>query len=425
MIRTPKSVDYSSPRIDSINIEEHGVELIAGTNVFTASGNPSRIPKVRTTGNVVNYLTGEFIASSDISHGEIICSLPTGFSSFSAGSYPAVVDNLDNWGIRDSGTNQNLFGIIFNESTRYVVVGAIPNIVLTSVDTINWVQSTTPTTDSMLAVTCHPVTFLYVAVGDTGTGITSADGTTWNLIANTQAADTLQDITFDNSLYVAVGGNAPTPIIVTSPDATTWTSRAIPAGITARINGVTFGNGVFVIVTSGGEVATSADGITWTDHGTITANSLEEVIFDGTQFITVGFAATVFTSPDGINWTDMSPNITVNIPDFLCIATDGVQYIIGGLNLSGDNLYSSEDLITYTPEVNPITANTSILQQIIFDGNEFVMVATAGDILVSNFDASIFTSMITISGRDIIANESISVSEKISFDGITFIGKSD
>ncbi len=90
---------------------------------------------------------------------------------------------------------------------------------------------------------------LYVAVGDSGTILTSEDGNNW--IAPSAYAGTanyLDGITYGNGTYIGVGNNGWT---VTSPDGVNWTS--INSGATANVlTGITFGDGQFVAVGKAG-----------------------------------------------------------------------------------------------------------------------------------------------------------------------------
>jgi hypothetical protein len=66
----------------------------------------------------------------------------------------------------------------------------------------------------------------------------------------------LEGVTYGNGLFVAVGKNG---TILTSPDGVNWTERTSPAK--AGLNGVTYGNGLFVAV--GRDVGS------YSDYGTI------------------------------------------------------------------------------------------------------------------------------------------------------------
>ena len=67
---------------------------------------------------------------------------------------------------------------------------------------------------------------------------------------------------------------------------------------------VTYGNGLFVAVGSGGAVMTSPDGLRWTRRTAAAANSWQGVAWDGQKFVAVSSNGTnrVMYSSDGFTW---------------------------------------------------------------------------------------------------------------------------
>lgn len=72
-IRSPNDVNYSTPRINSNSLREGGVELVLETLVDV---NSNYAPVVRSSGDIVNYLEGEFIATGAINVGKVLATLP-------------------------------------------------------------------------------------------------------------------------------------------------------------------------------------------------------------------------------------------------------------------------------------------------------------------------------------------------------------
>ncbi len=115
-----------------------------------------------------------------------------------------------------------------------------------------------------------------------------------------------------NSIFVAVGQSG---TILTSSDGTTWTSRT--SETTEDLcrwggkfppchhgyGGVTYGNSIFVTVDSSGTILTSSDGTTWTVRITGTWRNLKEVTYGNGLFVTVGNLGIIYTSPEGTSWT--------------------------------------------------------------------------------------------------------------------------
>ena len=129
---------------------------------------------------------------------------------------------------------------------------------------------------------------IFVMVGQSGTIMTSSDGTSWdNRTSGT--SNGLYGVTYGNSTFVAVGHYE---TILTSSDGTTWTSRTSgrtnSSGLSYKnssgwtytdyLEGITYGNSIFVTVGRGedgsGTIMTSSDGINWTSRTSGTTNNL-------------------------------------------------------------------------------------------------------------------------------------------------------
>lgn len=154
-----------------------------------------------------------------------------------------------------------------------------------------------------VTVTAVPLETI-VAVAQTGTNraMTSTDGVTWTAQALTTARQWVC-VAKGAGLWVAgqVVGSA--PYIATSPDGVTWTDRSAQAGTWGAI---AYGAGVFVAVGRSGtnRIMTSPDGITWTVRTAPTSQDWRSVVFADGIFVVVGNSTTaVLTSPDGITWT--------------------------------------------------------------------------------------------------------------------------
>ncbi len=73
-------------------------------------------------------------------------------------------------------------------------------------------------------------------------------------------------------MFVTVGNSG---TILTSSDGTSWTSRT--SGTSNNLQGVTFGNSTFVV--AGNNILTSSDGTSWTLKTSGTSNDLEGVTY--------------------------------------------------------------------------------------------------------------------------------------------------
>ncbi len=214
----------------------------------------------------------------------------------------------------------------------------------------------------------------FIAVGDGGTVLTSADGITWAAIESGTGAD-LNAVAFYGSDIFAVGDE----IILHSTDhGTSWTVKDRPAeaafegvainasqvviggqhmewntaivlisedrGDTWRavdswpdeglhMNDLVYQDGLFVAPTPVGFeawVTVSSDGNLWNEIAVSDdwAVNPDTIIHDGSQFILAGTEGTVFTSFDGFNWTRLQT--PVRDVHYTSAAWNGSKLVIAG-----------------------------------------------------------------------------------------------
>jgi hypothetical protein len=152
----------------------------------------------------------------------------------------------------------------------------------------------------------------FVVVGAGGTVLTSPEGIEWTY-QDTGVNTDLEDVAWTGSQYVVVGKNG---AVLTSPtaEAKTWTvldARVDPA---ITLEAVAIGNGTLVAVGTKGTIITKPAGEDWrpidlADQGIDENNDLSDVTWDGTRFGVVGSFSTLLSSSDGINWYLHNPNI--------------------------------------------------------------------------------------------------------------------
>lgn len=238
--------------------------------------------------------------------------------------------------------------------------GSLFSGLVSSIDgSISWTQSSSIQTSANLnALTYNNGRFL--AVGNGGAVLLSADGTTWTPETSGTAND-LYAVTNSAAGFIAIGANG---TIITSSDGATWTS--IPLVTTNTLYGITSGNGRFVAVGAAGTLITSTDGITWqTDQTSSLLPDLKGVAFGAPQlayvytpqngyttlnlpaatFVAVGVNGTLLTSPDGITWTTQNPIPT----NSLNAVTYGHQFVAVG---DGGGIFTSIDGLTWLPAKN-------------------------------------------------------------------------
>ncbi|MEI6155139.1 MAG: hypothetical protein WCQ90_13755, partial [Deltaproteobacteria bacterium] len=104
-------------------------------------------------------------------------------------------------------------------------------------------------------------------------------------------------VTVESIRYVIAHFNSVDPL-------NTWKTREIP--ITGTISGIAAGNGTLAIIGQDGDIATSADGVTWVDRSVVSGN-LSGIAFGNGTFAAVGISGEKVTSADGVTWTVTQP----------------------------------------------------------------------------------------------------------------------
>ena len=98
-----------------------------------------------------------------------------------------------------------------------------------------------------------------------------------------------------------------------------------PLGQQLFLYGVTYGNGLFVVVGRNGTILTSSDGISWTSRTSGTSNSLGGVTYGNGTFVTVGYSITSSSTSTSDNST---PTITTEKSTTTLTSSDGVTWTL-------------------------------------------------------------------------------------------------
>lgn len=234
--------------------------------------------------------------------------------------------------------------------------------ILTSVDGVTWVSHLTVNMLKFNGGGLFGLAWngsLFVAVGGSTDAApttytliaTSPDGTTWTVRMDTSGGVYLRAVVWGAAagLFVAIGDNvtAGDALILTSPDGITWTERANPKNF--ALYDITFANSLFIAVGAAdgtdAYIITSPDGVTWTERSNPKNFALNSVLWSGKQFIACGAAdgtdAYMITSLDGVTWTEVAnpKNFALN-----GIAWDGTRYVaVGAADGSDAYIITSTD----------------------------------------------------------------------------------
>lgn len=259
-----------------------------------------------------------------------------------------AADPLATWHVRSSVPQANTFNNMIYANGLYVAVGA-NGAVTTSKDQISWTSQTLVTPGGSTEPWLNAVTYgggLFVAVG---TYIwTSPDGLTWTY--RPCPVGPFYAVAYGNGRYVAAGGlggsitsNPGPPVLATSEDGITWTDRSSTSGVTAEpTKGLIFAGGLFVQVAWHQLPYYSTDGLTFV-KGLLSNSSAQETnhcvgfAYGNGTFLMVGgpmdssYGGSIFTSKDGITWTRSTG------PFFATLGADQTTHVSLATNLAFGN----------------------------------------------------------------------------------------
>ena len=275
----------------------------------------------------------------------------------------------------------------------FVTVGQA-GIILTSPDGTTWTQRTSPPGPFGARAHLFDVTYgngLFVTVGDSGTIFTSSDGTTWAK-RNSGTSNDLYGVTYGNGLFVTVGEYG---TFLTSPDGTTWTKSPSDASATAAgppgpAHRISYGNGLFVTYGTKGKIHTSPDGTTWTnrtcyygiavpyaENGTPLDEDLNGLTYGNGLFVAVGDNGTILTSPDGTTWAKRTSGTS---EEFLGVTYGNGIFLTIGLD---GNILISPDGTTWTEGFYEESYSYGFFKAATYGNGLFVTVSKNGTIQTS------------------------------------------
>jgi hypothetical protein len=276
----------------------------------------------------------------------------------------AQTSPLDNWHWRNPLPQGNPLSSVIFAGGRFVVVGELGALI--SIDGLNWTTSFTP------GAFPQAVTYgngKYVSFGKVNGFQISTNGTDWTSIGSViPISFSAWGVTFGNNLFVAVS----TASTGTSSDGIIWRSFSPPPA--TIVSSLTFGNNLFVAASQSGGILTSTNGQRWNSINT--NGSWRGIGYVNNLFIAAGQltnTTAVFVSPDAQTWTPYvyaSTNIL-----------RGVSYGNGLFVAVGDAmiLTSSDGQVWASQQAN----TTYSLRSVAFGNGRFVTVGDNGIILAS------------------------------------------
>lgn len=304
-----------------------------------------------------------------------------------------VPPDLSAWTQRVSGTTQILNAVAYGNGL-WVAVGHSGTI-LTSPDGVTWTQRVSGTTAVL-----HDVIFAqgkFVVGADAAGFLISTNGITWSAVPWTgNAVGHPFKIAYANNVWAVSSANQANAIW-TSGDLETWTVRVLPTGgnVFTPLD-LVFGNGVLIvagIINGVGKIYTSSNLSDWTLTSDAAPNS-------GTTHYSVGFGDGQFVagweplsnsnpprvrvSPDGYTWTTRVLGGS-NRGNIFGVGYGDGNWVAVGSRTFGNTfpmLYTSIDAINWTEQSLQI-GDQKWLNHAAYAQGQWVVVGSSGTILTS------------------------------------------
>lgn len=233
-----------------------------------------------------------------------------------------------------------------------------------------WNAVVSPTTQELRGVAYGSDSGIsrFVAVGDGGTILTSADGTDWTT-RSSGTSRALYGVAFANHQFVAVGEAG---TVLASADGLAWT--LLPSGVTQRLNAVSYGKDRWLAVGEGGLMLASTNGqassFPITGGRTLVFQSLRSTAYGYGQFVAVG--DTVIATADGQSASQRNTSLinqSVTFARGLFVAVRGTGEVAVSEDAAGWRTTAS-----LAPE---------FLRAVGFFNSEYVAVSASGAIFTS------------------------------------------
>lgn len=213
-----------------------------------------------------------------------------------------------------------------------------------------------------------------------------SDGSTQDLTASAAFVSFQTNVATLDAAGLATGvgpGTATLQATVGEQTTTTTLTVSFPfTGITIRYSGLdvfglSFLNGLFVVLQDVGAVGTSPDGTHWTyfQDSDPDAHFLDCACFDGSRWFVAGEAGVMFSTANFQDWTTITPVTTEYL--YAIQYANGVYVAVGSAGV----ILRSTDGVIFTKPTSPTTED---LSDVLFDGTRWVAVGFNGVILNSD-----------------------------------------
>ena len=323
----------------------------------------------------------------------------------------------------DGIPEMGLFGVVWGHDQFLAFGGAWPGIrfVLSSPDGQTWTRESTNLPGYIYEAIAIPDG--YLGVSDGGRVAKSTNGTSWSMETVFPSSKWLLDVAEFQGLYLVVGEDG--AIAVSADGGDEWTvTTSWEIDAENPIIDISSGGGVFVALSSGGEVFRSLDGFAWQEVADFPVTTYSVQWFED-AFWVIGNNSLVAHSVDGDAWNTRHNE---DGTDFADIAGNGEIIVAVGRRNGGSALVATSADGFAWDQIEIDGADGLRIASLTWSGTRFVGVGSQGTVFRSSdgFDWS-FEFLDSIpSLRRVVSNGSVLVAVGFSVilvsedDGVTW-----
>jgi hypothetical protein len=253
-------------------------------------------------------------------------------------------------------TNSQLNAVAFGNG---LFAAAGQQAIITSPNGMDWVLRYGAVNFEFEVYTIAYANGIFVAGGEGAALVGSSDdGIYWRITGGTITDERINGLTFGNGVFLGVGHSPSlgTAFMLVSRNGNDWVGESPPT--TNELRAVAYGNNLFVAVGAMGTIITSPDATNWTTRGSGTAVTLNAITFTGSRFIVGGNTGTVLSSVDGISWTPAAPTSF----DIKALASGGGAVVavgnyaeVGKIQASADGLSWPGNAVEFSSRLYGVT----------------------------------------------------------------------
>ena len=206
---------------------------------------------------------------------------------------------------------------------------------------------------------------MFVIVGNRGRILTSTGGMAWKESTPLDMAGDYYSMVFEAGQFVVIDNHGGA---FRSRDGLVWKETpGNPSGIPS----LTYGNGRYLAVSENGTAYSDDSAATWKVSKAREKLFIYDAAYSGKDFIVVGNSGAIATSPDGLDWTERDAETTSDLLGVVWGNDRALAYGSGGTTLTSTDLAKWNTLIDPRRQFGSMVFGGSVFVGLTIDGKIF------------------------------------------------------